>query len=417
MPVEPDVHILRALPQIEQIRSAWESWPGYRDSDIDFFSAVVSSNPETQRPHVIVAYRDGHPDAILIGRIDLTTVPLRIAYWSLPAPRVRLLTFVIGAQRGNSSPDVSELLFREALRSLRRGEADLGRLESVRVDSSLYSLARRLPGILGRDHGPVSGGHWVMELQKSYEEVLKGLSHELRKELRRTTKRIQADFERVEVKCFERADEIESMLRDMECIAAKSYQRKIGVGFRDTAVLRQHTLLQARKGWLRGYILYVGAKPIAFSLGCLYDGVFYSDDMAFDPDFTKCSPGTVLQARVLEDLCARQAKGIDFGPGDALYKARFGTSRHEEAYLYFYPPTFRGVAHNLVRTLTGLVNSSAKAVLGRAGVLPRIKRVLRGKKGVTAKQQPSTTSPATQGGVNKLTEERSVVKDRGVRNG
>lgn len=400
------VRVLRTLPELEEIRREWESWPGHRDSDMDFFSTVVSSNPGTVRPHVIVAYRDGRPHAILIGRIDLTTLPLRIGYWRLPSPRVRLLTFVIGAQRGNCSAEASEILLGGALDSLRRGEADLVRLEFVRVDSPLYRLARSLPGFLGRDYAAAPDPHWNMDLARTYEEVLKGLSHELRKEIKRTTKRIQADFDCAEVKYFERPDEIEPMLRDIECVAAKSYQRKIGVGFHDTELLRQHVLLQARKGWLRGYVLYVGANPIAFSLGCLYGGVFYSDDIAFDPDFSRYSPGTVLQARVLEDLCARQASGIDFGPGDALYKARFGTMRRDQASLYLFPSTFRGVALNSLRTLTALANEAAKAVVGGAGVLPRIKRALRGKKALTPQRATATTVRAAQGAPRKLAEQQ-----------
>jgi hypothetical protein len=392
------VGVLRTLPEIEEIRREWESWPGHRDSDIDMFSAVVASNPEALRPHVIVAYRDGRPDAILIGRIDLTTLPIRIGYWQLPAPQVRLLTFVIGAQRGNSSPEVSELLLREVLESLRREEADLGRLDFLRVDTPLYRLARTLPGILGRDHRPVPQPQWSMELSKTYEEVLKGLSHELRKELRRTTKRIQAEFGSVEVKCFERPDEVEAMLCDIECIAAKSYQRRIGVGFHSTDLKRQLLLFMAKKGWLRTYVLYVEAKPCAFSLGCLYDGIFYSDDTAFDPDFSKYSPGTVLQARVLEDLCARQARGIDFGPGDALYKARFGTTRYEQASLYLYPPTMRGVALNSLRTLSALVNETSKTLASRTGLLSWIKGEWRGKKRVSPGSHVVTAARTLPGG-------------------
>jgi hypothetical protein len=378
--MEAEIRVLRSVSELEEIRSVWESWPGHRDSDIDFFLTVVRSSPETIRPHVIVAYRDGHPDAILIGRIDKTTFPLRLAYWKLPAPRVRLLTFVIGAQRGNSSPEMSELLLNEALGSLQRGEADLARLEFVRLGSPLYRLAQILPGKLGRDHSAVSQPQWSMDLPQTYEDVLKALSHDLRKELRRTTKRIESDFRTVTVKCFERPDELETMLADIEDVAVRSYQRRIGVGFRSSEYMRQLLLFQAKRARLLGYVLYVEDKPRAFSLGCLYNGVFYSDDIGFDPDFSKYSPGTVLQARVLEDLCARGIKSIDFGPGDALYKARFATTRHEEASLYLYPSNSRGVALNSLRIVTIAATESSKKVASQVHILPWIKRKLRGKK-------------------------------------
>jgi CelD/BcsL family acetyltransferase involved in cellulose biosynthesis len=280
---------------------------------------------------------------------------------------------VLGAQRGNSSPQISELLLREALESLRRGEADLGRLDYLRVDTALYRLARSLPGILGRDHAVIPQPHWYMELSKTYEEVLRGLSHDLRKEIRRTAKRIEADFEGVNVRCFQKPEELETLIRDVESVAAISWQRRIGSGFRDPEHMRQLLLFQAKKGWLRTYVLYVDAKPRAFWLGSLYEGVFFSEYMAFDPDFSKYSPGTVLQARVIEDLCANHTKGIDLGLIDLLYKRRFGTSRHEDAELYIYPRTIRGLALSAGRTLAFLINETPKALLSRLGLLSRVK--------------------------------------------
>jgi CelD/BcsL family acetyltransferase involved in cellulose biosynthesis len=287
---------------------------------------------------------------------------------------------VIGAQRGNTSPEVSELLLREALESLRRGEADLCRLEMLRADTALYRLARSLPGILGRDHSVVRQPHWYMELSETYEEVLKGLSHDLRKEIKRTAKRIQADFGSVVVKCFEKPDDLEILIRDVESIAATSWHRRVGGGFRNTERVRQLLLFQAKRGWLLAYVLYVEAKPRAFWLGHLYQGVFCSEYMAFDPDFSKYSPGTVLQARVLEDLCAKHAKSIDLGLGDLLYKTRLGTSRHEDAELYICPATVRGLALSAARTLTFFANETPKALLLHLGLLSRLKAALANKK-------------------------------------
>jgi CelD/BcsL family acetyltransferase involved in cellulose biosynthesis len=212
-----------------------------------------------------------------------------------------------------------------------------------------------------------------MELSKTYAEVLKGLSHDLRKEIRRTAKRIQADFDNVDVKCFEKPDEVETLIRDVESIAAISWQRRFGLGFRNTERMRQLLLFQAKKGWLLAYVLYVEAKPCTFWLGYLHEGVFTSDYLAFDPDFSKYSPGTVLQARVLEDLCARHAKSIDLGLGDDYYKTRLGASRHEDTELYMYPPTVRGLALSAVRTLTIFANEAPKALLHHLRLLSRLK--------------------------------------------
>ena len=378
------VRILKTLPEIEEIRPIWGSWPGHRDSDIDMFSAVVASNPETLRPHVIVAYRDGRPDAILIGRIDLTTQllrHLRVGYWLMPSPRVRLLTFVIGAQRGNSSPEVSELLLREAVASLRRGEADLARLEYLEVGTPLYRLARSLPGILGRDHCVLPQPHWYMELSGTYEEVFsKRLSTSLRWEFRRKAKGIQAAFSSVVVRCFEKPEDLETLMHDVESIAAKSYQRGLGVGFDNSEETRNRLLWQLRKGWLLAYVLYLDGKAVAFWIGTLYQRVFYGEFIGFDPAYSKYSPGTFLEAKGLEDLCARQAASFDIGLGDAQYKARLGTTCREEATVYFYAPTLFGAALSLLITLMGLAKRTSRALATRSGLSLKMKKVWRGKK-------------------------------------
>jgi hypothetical protein len=315
------------------------------------------------------------------------------------------MTFVIGAQRGNSSPEVSEVLFREALNSLRRGEADAIRLEFVQVGSVLYHLARKLPGVLGRDQGAVSGPHWMMELPKTYEGVLHALSGDLRWQLKRKAKKIQSGFPTLSLRCFEKPEDVDDMIRDVEMVASKSYQRGLGVGFHNNQDTRRRLLSQMARGKYLGYALYLEGRPTAFWLGSFRDRIFFSDFLGFDSAYSAYSPGTFLQTKVFEDLLVRQATRIDFGPGDARYKAQFGTTCHEEVSLYCFPSTFRGAVLNLLRTLVALGNRVAKAAAGGAGVLPRIKRLLRNRKRVDPKCEASAINRAPQGAaVNNFTE-------------
>lgn len=394
---ETSIKVLRTVSELEEIRAAWESWPGGRDSDMGLFLEVLGSIPGAVRPHVIVVYSDEQPDAILIGRIDSSKFPLRVGYWRFGGPQVRLLTFVVGAQRGNPSPQASELLLREALSSLRRQEADVVRLAGVPVDSALHDLAARLPGLLARDYGATSKPHWLMDLPKSYDDVLRALSGDLRKQLKRNAKRIEADIGHIELRRFDRAEELEAMVSDVECIAAMSHLRGIGGGFHDTPFKRKMLQFEAARGWLLGYVLYAGGKPGAFWLGSLYDGVFYSDYMAYDPSLGRYSPGTLLQAKVLEDLCgANRIRSIDLGTGDFLYKQRLGTIRYEESDIYMYPSTVRGFALNSARSLSVLANEMLKAALHRLGMLSRVKAAW-GKRPESLRRKNAATKGITEG--------------------
>jgi hypothetical protein len=404
MPVETKVRVFRSPAEIEEIRSTWESWPGHRDSHIDFYLNVVASNPLTIGPHVIAVYADGRLDAILIGRIDLTPMVLKLGYWRVPSPRIRLLSFVIGAQRGNPSPEVSELLFREALNSLRRREADAIRLEFVQVGSVLYRLAKRLPGVLGRGQGVDLGPHWKMALPPTYEEVLRTFSGDLRWQLKRKAKKIQSAFPALSVRCFDKVGELDQMIGDVEAVAMKSYQRGLGVGFHNDEDTRQRLSFQMTGGHYLGYILYLEGRPSAFWLGSFYDRVFFSDYLGFDPAFSAHSPGLFLQTKVLENLVARQTTSIDFGPGDARYKSQFGTACQEEICLYVFPSTLRGMTLNLLQTVTAVGNRAAKAAVRVVGVLPRLKKAMRDKRTATPKSGTATTDRPPHGASTKVAE-------------
>jgi|SRR5215469_1299383 len=387
---EYSVKVLRSFAEVEALRPMWESWHGHRDSDIDFFSDVAKSNPQTLRPHVIVVCYCDRPEAILIGRIDVTQLWLRIGYWQVPTPQVSLLTFVIGAHRGNGSPFTTELLFREVLNSLKRGEAQAARLDYIRSGSALHRLVTSMPSFLGRDYGVAATPHWLMDLPSTYEGILRSLSGDLRNQLKRKAKRLVAAFPDALVRCFEKPEELEILLRDTEAIASHSYQRGLKVGFLDTQTTRTVLGSQMGKNRYLGYVLYLKGRPSAFWLGGCLDSVFYSDYLAFDPEYSEYSPGIYLQTRVLEDLVRREASKIDFGPGDARYKAQFGTVCHEEMTQYVFPPTLKGTTLNTLRLATTFGNKAAKRIVQSLGVLPSLKRAVRDAK----KPPPKSTPPA-----------------------
>jgi len=97
------LRVLRTLPELESLRGVWTSWKGHRDSDIDFFAEFVRTRPEIIRPHVVVLYRYGTPEAMLIGRLERTQLTFKIGYLRLPGISARILIFSQGGARGNIS--------------------------------------------------------------------------------------------------------------------------------------------------------------------------------------------------------------------------------------------------------------------------------------------------------------------------
>ena len=172
-------------------------------------------------------------------------------------------------------------------------------------------------------------------------------------------------------------------MRDVENVAQRSYQRGLGVGFSETPFVEARLQFEARKGWLRAYILYLDEKPCAFWIGSLRNQVFLSDFLGFDPAYAEYSPGQYLLTKALEETCGGTRDGlvtrIDFGLGDASYKERLSNHCYEEAPVYIFAPRIKAVGVNALRSAAGATNRSAKYLLQAMPWLGNVKRKWRAK--------------------------------------
>ena len=168
---------------------------------------------------------------------------------------------------------------------------------------------------------------------------------------------------------------------DAEAVANRSYQRHIGVGFTANLTIRYRLNVMATEGWLRAWVLYLGGTAAAFWIGSVRNGTFLSDYNAYDDALSRFAPGSYLAIRVLEELHSKSSNvwTVDFGPGDAEYKERFGTEKHTVATIRFFARTFNGLLENCVETAVHDVSYLARALLTRVGALDWVKRRLRGK--------------------------------------
>jgi hypothetical protein len=379
---EISVRTLRSVSEIEEIRGIWTSWQHHPNVDIDFYLTVSRSRPQILRPHVIVVDRGGLPAAMLIGRLVDGRIDIKIGYASFFRPQARLLAFAYGGLLGNSSSENCELLIGEISNSLRRGEADVALLSNVRVRTPLFDLATRMPCFLTRDHLPVPQAHWTLSLPGSIEEIYRAMPEHHRSEIRRKVKKFIANYPgRVCINRFCDPAELDRMIEDMEEVAKKTYQRGLGVGFIDSVEMRNQLHLAAQKGWLRAYILYVAERPCAFWMGSRYGETFQGNFAAYDPAYGKYSPGMFLTMRVIEELCQsngqERVREIDFGFGDAEYKTLLGNCRWEEASVYIFAPTLKGVRLNVLRTSALLIDRALRKGAERTNLLPKIKRIWR----------------------------------------
>ncbi len=373
------VEVLRSPPEIEKLRSLWTAWPGHRDSDIDFYLTSLRSSPDVVRPHVMVLCREGRPDAMLVGRIERSRVEFTLGYFNYFRPRVCLLTFSSGALRGNASTENCRLLIDETRKALRRGEADGAMLSHLSSDAPLGQFARNSTGWFTRDHFSRLRTHWSMTLPDSPQEM-RHLSRKVRHNQRWRARKVMRDHDsEMRIQCYREPAELERMIQDVEAVARKTYQRSLGVGFTDNAETRARLLLEAERGWLRAYVLYMDDQPWSFLIACLHDGTLFFDFTGYDSRYGKYGPGSFLVTHIIEDCCnvgpANPVKRIDFGPGDQQWKALFANHNWQEGPIHIFAPTLRGLWFNAVWTSSTFVEHFLKKVLVRVNLLPRIKRL------------------------------------------
>jgi hypothetical protein len=373
---------LRSLHDVEEIRRIWASWNCHPNSDIDFYLFLQESRPEILGAHAIVLYQDGHPEAMLVGRILREGFQLRLGYKTLLKPKVRLLSILWGGTLGNLSSENCDFLVHEVLRSLRSKEADVAVFNNVKVDSPIHNSALAVPGFLCRDYFPSRNIHRAMIVPGSVEDFHRGLSRKVRKNQKSQAQKLLKDYGgNVRVRSFSGIPELEQAIRDIEGVASKTYQRGLGVGFGDDNPTRQRLRLDAENGTLRMHILYVGEKACAFWIGSVYQRTFHSSYLGYDPGLGRYSPGMFLLMRVIEEYCTREKgdeiKEIDFGLGDSQYKEVLGNLHWEDATIYIFAPTLRGLRLNLMRIPLAFFDRIARRLLKNAGLFGRVRKLWR----------------------------------------
>jgi CelD/BcsL family acetyltransferase involved in cellulose biosynthesis len=289
---------------------------------------------------------------------------------------------IYGGLLGESSTESCLVLIRSIVQSLREGEADFAFFNFLHNDCSLLNWSRTLPGMLSRDFFPATQPHRGMQLPRTPEKLYDNLPSKQRKNQRWQAKKFEKAFPgELEIRCFQEPAVLDRMFADVEVVAKKTYQRGLGVGFVDDLEMRERISLAAKSGWLRAYMLYVGANPCAFWIGNVFQDTFYSSYMGYDPVYMQYSPGMYLIMKVLEQFCggdkSQRLQTVDFGLGDAQYKQVLGDISWEETSTYIFAPTLGGYSLNLLRAPVAFLNGFAKKALERTQVLMKIKRTWR----------------------------------------
>jgi CelD/BcsL family acetyltransferase involved in cellulose biosynthesis len=370
------VRVARTAEEVESLRDAWATleW-GDLEADLDFFGEVADLRDAIIRPHVIVIERDGQTRAMAMARLETRELAARVGGHTIVRRRLRCLTVVHGGTA--SRDDASEAaLVAELWRAVRSGEADAVFLHKVRVGSTLERAAHeRWPRVL-RPASPPPSGHWRLNLPESFDTYLARLSSRTRASVRKQARVLEGQFgERLEVRRYGGPGDADALGAELEAIAARSYQRGLGAGFRADAEGRALLELSLRQGWTQAWVLHLEGRPCAYQFGHRFGDTFFGAATGFDPEYTRLRPGTYIQMRAVEDLCADpDIVAIDYGYGDADYKRSLADERWEDVDLTLLGPRPRALVAGGALAAAAIADRAARRALGDGQLMARLRR-------------------------------------------
>lgn len=370
------VRIARTVPELHELRPLWDrvGWE-QPEAELDVFLTLVTRRPEVLHPYVVAVEQDGEPAAMAVARVETATLTAKIGYRAVYEPVVRSVATIYGGVSCRDGTAAGPLL--ESLAApLRAREADLLSLRGLRVGSDVHRAALDLAGPLRRGHFTSPTQHWQLALPSSLDEFLAGRSHERRRTIRRYTRRLDATLgAELSVEVLAAPGDLERIFRDVEHVAAKTYQRALGTGFDDTPERRARIETCLAKGWFRAWLLYRSGVPVAFWYGVASRDVFVAIGTGYDPAYEEHRVGIYLLMRMIEDLIADPAiSTLDFGPGDTALKRQFSTHGWAEQDVVVFAPTFRALRTNAVQTSILGLDLLAKRALAATGLTDRIKK-------------------------------------------
>lgn len=374
-----NLRILASVAEFEELRDAWSAWTQCPEADLDYFSIHLRHTPGVIRPHVMVAYRGGCPDCILVGWLHRGVMPFKVGSFTLFRPDVRILRFVNGGFLGNQSHENSRLLLGEILGSLRRHEAHAIEFSQLTADTPLYDLAKRQPSLLCRDQFTPLQPHRYLTMPANFDEFLCRLSSKYRSELRRYVRLLESDFPgNVRLRTVLSDSDVEDFASTAGEISQKTYKGALGIGFVNDLETREVLHAAAKKNVLRAFLLYIGERPVAFNSAILSNKTLYGISTGYDPEFKKYRPGLQTMMRLIEQSFASNGGilRIDAGCGDSPYKRSLFDSRWQEAPVWIFAPSAIGFRLHLSKLVSTLLHSLAMWLSANNSLLRRAKKML-----------------------------------------
>ena len=223
--------------------------------------------------------------------------------------------------------------------------------------------------------------HYYVESIGDFEEYCQRYKGKSRNSLNRKIKKVIKSNQTYDFfKVFQSPAEVDEFLSIAKQISQNSYQEKLfGRVLSTEQVFADSVKEKAEEGRFRGYILYAEDKPIAYNLCPIYgDGVLFYDWTGYNPEFSRYSPGTVLQYKIIEDAFNDpKIKFYDLCVGEGRHKEFFMTGYRNCYDVYYFPLSFKNSLVVVGRYVIEKIGKVVSFVLKKLGLIDKIKKLIR----------------------------------------
>ena len=222
--------------------------------------------------------------------------------------------------------------------------------------------------------------NYFIDMQCCFEDYLHALTPKTRSTLKRKVRKF-SDSSRgsVDFRIYRFADQMGDYHQLAREIASRTYQEKLFQGGLPASEEFQGDLVRlASTDHVRGFLLFLQQRPIAYLYTPLSDGVAEYAYLGYDPDFAEHSPGTVLLYLAIENLFREQRlRYFNFGYGDNQTKRMFSTGQFRRADMYFFRNSLKIRTSLYTHTWIDEFSEFCGRTLDRVGLRRVVKRWLR----------------------------------------
>lgn len=222
--------------------------------------------------------------------------------------------------------------------------------------------------------------HHYIDTQVSFENYQQKFKSKTRSTLKKKVVKFLEEDPGNFFRKFATESEIEAFIGLAGVVSSKTYQHHLfGRGLPQSREFIEEAKRQAKDGLVRGYLLYYHGKPIAYTYGpVMGNGVFLFDYNGYDPDYSKLSPGNVLQFKTIEDLCSDlNIEVYDLCIGENEHKILFSGASKYCADILILKISFRNICLVVSNVSVSMISKFMGDLLQHLKLKSWLKRVIR----------------------------------------